>query len=338
VASARDAALARQQVQRAGWALLTPSTSPDDAVTAALLSSPELWRGLEQAGVSVAEFGRRWSAARQPGAPERRVAQLAELSATGRGGGRALRESLIRDLAADVRRRVVRWQAAQRSAELQATLVRSFQAAGSLPASGSSVNQAAERAAAQRARLELVRLSTEIEAERRALASLMGLPERNDQWAPAPGPPDVPPRLGPGRAEIGVDESIARALRDRADIGEARRQVQASDPRAPGRAGFEAREARRRLADLEAAARARVREAHGRMAGARLVAEAAREALLPMHERIVDVSLDRFNAGLVDASELVASQRELVAARRQQTDALRDYWSARIDLDRAMGF
>lgn len=339
-AAARASELARQQLRRSGWALLSPATPPDDAAAAALLSSPELWSVLEGAGVSVTDFSRRWSASRQPGPPERRVAQLAELSAEGRGepAQAGARAGAIHALGAEVRQRVVRWQAAQRSAELQAMLVRTFQAAGSLPPMGSSVEQAGERAAAQRARLELARLNTEIEAERRALARLMGLPERNDQWSPAPGPPDLPVRLGPVRSEIGVEEAVSRALRDRADIAEVRRRVQASDPRAPGRAGHEARELRRRLADLEAAARAQVREAHGRMSGARLVAEAARDALLPMHERIVDLSLERFNAGLVDAAELIAAQRELVAARRQQTDALRDYWIATIDLERAMGW
>jgi len=311
----------RVQLRQGGLAALALGGSADAVVAAALARNGELWWALGGLGVSASRVASRWTPDGNAAWPERRLAEVVETLAAAGAGWEA--RDAVGALAHRVRVASLRLQAAARALDLHSTHVRSFQAATALSRMDAAVaDHAGERAAAQRARLELVRLQTEVASHQRELELLMGFAAGAPAWTPSPGPPALPPpRLDPR-----LEQAIASALRDRADL-RSRREQAASD--GPGE--------KARAAELELAIRSQVIDAHARMATARLVGEACRDALIPMHERIVELSLDRFNAGTVDAATLLSAQRELVTARRQEIESLRDYWIARADLLRATG-
>jgi outer membrane protein TolC len=307
---------ARSQLRQAGLAALTRHGGPDAVVAAALARNPDLWRRLHECGVSVSRVAGLWMPDGNAAWPERRLAEVVEPLATP-GTAWEAREA-IAALAHRVRIAYLRLQASVRALDLQSTHVRSFQAATALSRSDQAfTDHAGERAAAQRARLELVRLQTEAASQRRELEVLMGFAAGAPEWSPVPGPPPLPP----ARQDPRLEEAIAQALAARADLGTLRASDDPDD--------------RARAAELELAIRARVIDAHARLSSARLVGEACRDALIPMHERIVELALDRFRAGTLDAATLLSAQRELVVTRRQEIESLRDYWIARLDLHRA---
>lgn len=307
---------ARAQLRNAGLAVISLTGTPDAAVAAALARNSDLWRRLEDLGVSASRLASRWTPDGNEARPERRLAELVESLATPRHAREA--RQAVDDLARHVRTAYLRLQAASRALDLQSTHVRSFQAATALSRAEQAVtDHAGERAAAQRARLELVRLQTEVSSLRRELELLMGFPAGAPPWTPVPGPPPLPH----ARHDPRLEDAIAQALAARPELASLR-----AGPHPDARA---------HAAELELALRAHVIDAHARLTTARLVAEACRDALIPMHERIVELALDRFRAGSLDAPALLAAQRELVTARRQEIESLRDYWIARLDLRHA---
>ncbi|HUU96673.1 MAG TPA: hypothetical protein VM487_13115 [Phycisphaerae bacterium] len=62
-----------------------------------------------------------------------------------------------------------------------------------------------------------------------------------------------------------------------------------------------------------------------------------RDVVVPLHERIVALTLEQYNFMLVGAGELLAAKRGELDARRGYVESLRDYWLARTDLERAVG-
>jgi cobalt-zinc-cadmium efflux system outer membrane protein len=67
------------------------------------------------------------------------------------------------------------------------------------------------------------------------------------------------------------------------------------------------------------------------------VIETYARALVPLRERIVQLSLEQYNAMLLGPYQLLTAKQNEVTAYREYIEAVRDYWIARADLERAIG-
>nr|MDP9121048.1 TolC family protein [Acidobacteriota bacterium] len=79
-----------------------------------------------------------------------------------------------------------------------------------------------------------------------------------------------------------------------------------------------------------------VRQAWGRLAAARLEAELYANSLVPLSRRVVELTQTRYNAMLTGVFQLLDARRDEVRTEREGINALRDYWLARTDLERAV--
>ncbi len=84
-------------------------------------------------------------------------------------------------------------------------------------------------------------------------------------------------------------------------------------------------------------ARSRVREARDLMTAARDLTEFYERTILPQRVRIVDLTLRQYNMMLKGAYDLLAAKQNEVADERAHIEAWRDYWIARVELERALG-
>lgn len=110
----------------------------------------------------------------------------------------------------------------------------------------------------------------------------------------------------------------------------------------PGNADFAAlraqlRQSRYLLQETAVDARAQIRVARETMLAARRRAEYYRDVVVPRHERITAASLEQYNGMLMGAFELFEIRADELEARRKHAQALADYWSARADLELAVG-
>lgn len=99
----------------------------------------------------------------------------------------------------------------------------------------------------------------------------------------------------------------------------------------------EQRQAAHELAALENDARSQVREAHAALVAARGAAEFAKTKLLPNQQDILRETLLHYNAMQKSNFELLTAKEREVRAERNAVEALRDYWLARVALERAIG-
>jgi outer membrane protein, heavy metal efflux system len=99
----------------------------------------------------------------------------------------------------------------------------------------------------------------------------------------------------------------------------------------------EHRRAVRQLEAIAISARSEVREQHGRLEAARALARYHREELLPQRRRILELTVQHYNAMFKGAYDLLQAKEAEVAAERAALDAWRDYWVARARLERAVG-
>ncbi|MEO7109593.1 MAG: TolC family protein [Polyangiaceae bacterium] len=83
--------------------------------------------------------------------------------------------------------------------------------------------------------------------------------------------------------------------------------------------------------------RSEVREAAGRLAIAREIVARYSNVVLPLHEQIVALSQQEHDAMLLGTYQLLQAKRNEVGAYRELIVAVRDYWIARADLERATG-
>ena len=91
---------------------------------------------------------------------------------------------------------------------------------------------------------------------------------------------------------------------------------------------------------LEAAAidiRSEVREARDRALAKKDLAAYYRDTLIPERKRVLDLTLTSYNAMLKGPYDLLLARQNELAAERGYIEALRDYWIARADLERAVG-
>ncbi len=104
-------------------------------------------------------------------------------------------------------------------------------------------------------------------------------------------------------------------------------------------AKFEAqlRQAERRLEALAIEIRSDVREARDRMLAKEDLAIYSRDELVPDRKRVLDLTLTSYNSMLKGPYDLLLARQNELAAERGYIEALRDYWIARADLERAAG-
>ena len=84
-------------------------------------------------------------------------------------------------------------------------------------------------------------------------------------------------------------------------------------------------------------ARSEVRAAAAKVQSARARAAFANDELLPLRRRILQESLRQYNGMFLGPKELLEARREELLAERTQTEALKDYWVAKVALSRALG-
>jgi len=97
------------------------------------------------------------------------------------------------------------------------------------------------------------------------------------------------------------------------------------------------RQAERRLESEAVAIRAEVREARDRLIAKRDLTIYYRDELLPGRKKILGLTLTHYNAMLKSPYDLLLAKQNEISAERGYIDALRDYWIACADLERAVG-
>lgn len=83
--------------------------------------------------------------------------------------------------------------------------------------------------------------------------------------------------------------------------------------------------------------RADVRSSRSRVVTARGVVEEYGKVIVPIRENIVRFSQEQYDAMLLGVYQLIQAKQSEFAAYREYIEALRDYWIARSDLERAIG-
>ncbi len=97
------------------------------------------------------------------------------------------------------------------------------------------------------------------------------------------------------------------------------------------------RQQEHKLSGVAIDARSEVRLAALRLSAGRQTVLHYRDVLLPLRKAVADQSLLHYNGMFISLYELVAVKQGEVEARRGYIEALRDYWSARAELARAVG-
>jgi cobalt-zinc-cadmium efflux system outer membrane protein len=104
-------------------------------------------------------------------------------------------------------------------------------------------------------------------------------------------------------------------------------------------AGLESqqRQAERQLDAAAVKARAEVRRARARLLIARDMVEHYRKSVMPLRERVLAETQLQYNGMQLGLFHLVAAKREQTEAYSGYIKALAEYWSARAELERAIG-
>lgn len=94
--------------------------------------------------------------------------------------------------------------------------------------------------------------------------------------------------------------------------------------------------ARHALNALESALASQLRAARASLAEARARAEYYRDVIVPRRQRIVELTKLEHNAMLVGIFQLLQAKQNEMQARRDSIEAQREYWAARVGLDRVL--
>ena len=238
----------------------------------------------------------------------------------------------------------------------------------------SELDDARQQAAFQEADLDLTKEVARVAGDRERLALLMGVQDRGD-WKVSERLPALPasdPSLGDlesvaanqrwdlaaarqepavlkealrvsrlrmfGGLNAGVDSE--RDLDGKFGVGPAvewsiplfdRQQAQAARIKAQSRQSEYSIEA------LQSQIRYEVRTARTFLIAARKAVDSYKDEIVPLHEKIGAESLKHYNFMLLGVYQLLQAKREEFAARRGYIDALKDYWTSRAELERAVG-
>jgi outer membrane protein, heavy metal efflux system len=97
------------------------------------------------------------------------------------------------------------------------------------------------------------------------------------------------------------------------------------------------RQAENELSGLAIDVRADVRSTRARVLTNRGIVEHYGKVIVPLRENVVRFSQEQYDAMLLGVYQLILARQNEYAAYREYIDALRDYWIARSDLERAIG-
>ncbi len=105
------------------------------------------------------------------------------------------------------------------------------------------------------------------------------------------------------------------------------------------RARFRAqlRQAQDKLEALEQTVRSEVREEYAHILAARNAVEYYRDSILPLRLRALSLTSEHYNAMTVGPLDLLSAKQDQISSQLEQTEALRDYWIHRTELEHALG-
>lgn len=103
------------------------------------------------------------------------------------------------------------------------------------------------------------------------------------------------------------------------------------------RANAFVRQSHQKYAALAVEIRSQVRAAHMRMFNARTTARLYHDEILPTQEKLLEETQLRYNGMLVGVFQLLQAKRDQIDAAAQYVQSLRNYWTARAELERAVG-
>ncbi|MFO0590890.1 MAG: TolC family protein [Polyangiaceae bacterium] len=351
------------------------SIAQADLVQAGLLKNPVLGAGLVGSGLFVTleqdfldlamiPMRKRVAAADLEAAKLRVGDRVLALSAEVRGAFFAAQAA--EQTAA--MRRIVR-----EAAEAAAELARRQHEAGTI----GDLELSSELSLASQVRIDLQRAEGEVAVERERLTRLLGLWGKRTAYRIGPKLPDLPAeeasldhlertaiehRLDVAAARREVESlryalSMAKTLRWTGFVSV---QVEAAKERGEHRISFgpsaslelpifDQRQAAiaklealehaslNRLHSISIDARSEVREARARVLTARALVEEYGSVLVPIRERLVQLSQQHYAAMLLGVYDLLLAKQSELSTYREHIEALRDYWIARSDLERALG-
>jgi cobalt-zinc-cadmium efflux system outer membrane protein len=95
--------------------------------------------------------------------------------------------------------------------------------------------------------------------------------------------------------------------------------------------------ARDQLAAVEGAIRSQVREKEGDLRAACELAAHYRDTVLPLRLQVLDQTLREYNQMVIGTFDVLIASQEEIAAEKRYVESLAGAWSARFELDRALG-
>lgn len=257
-----------------------------------------------------------------------------------------------------------------RSAKASADLSSRQRSSGNI----SELERALEQSVYQDARLDLLRGEADATSARMHLARALGLAAADTTWSVAAELPDLPESDPPvdtlqalamqnrfdvmaAKTELDAsrrDVSYQKSYRIPSfEIGvDAEREFEEEWAYGPivhlaiplfdrGQGGVDRAEARVRqaehgVASLQTHVRNDVRGSWERLRAARGVAEIYRSDVIPTREKVVEESQRHYNYMLVGPMALLQAKRDEIEAYQKYIEAVRDYWTARAELERAV--
>jgi cobalt-zinc-cadmium efflux system outer membrane protein len=233
-----------------------------------------------------------------------------------------------------------------------------------------------ERALHEQARIDLAKAERDALDTREELSARMGVWGADTAWTISPRLPELPAAeidmthleslavahradLGAAEREVAVAGQRLGLTRSTALVGDLSvgghlsketdgaqsvgPSVQVALPvfnqGQPALAAAEARfrQSQRRYWALAVQVRGEVRRARNNMTAARDLAEYYRLVIVPLRHQIVQQNQLQFNAMQIGVFELLQSKQAEIDAGREYVEALKDYWTARAELERAVG-
>ncbi len=233
-----------------------------------------------------------------------------------------------------------------------------------------------QQTAYSQSRLDLARETVQMRADRERVNRLLGLWGKQTDWKAAEGLPALPEKelrlenlesLGVSqRLELAASriqmQSVAGALQLKsksrffpgAQIGvDTERDTSGQRVTGPtlslelpifdqgqsalARLAAQYRQAQRKFEALAVNVRSEIREARDTLIASRDASAYYEKVLLPQRQRILHETLLQYNAMQKGNYELLAAKERELAAERGYVEALRDYWIARAELEKAVG-
>jgi cobalt-zinc-cadmium efflux system outer membrane protein len=233
-----------------------------------------------------------------------------------------------------------------------------------------------ERALHEQARIDLAKAERDALDAREELSARMGVWGADIAWTISPRLPEIPAAemdmthleslavtrradLGAAEREVAVAAQRLGLTRSTALVGDlsvgghvaketdgaltAGPTVQVPLPvfnqGQPAVAAAEARfrQSQRRYTALAVQVRGEVRRARNKMTAARDLAEYYRRVMVPLRHQMVQQNQLQFNAMQIGIFELLQSKQAEIDAGREYVEALKEYWTARAELERAVG-